>query len=117
MNRRNMLRMLPVLPLVALPTSTQDKIQEIDTRISYRRADYRLWVIGGTNRVCETCTNIHIVYTHGCVPIAMPSHYEGPGHSIQVTGDAVPHPATQDCTVQHDLAGMPQHQHHNYRWT
>jgi hypothetical protein len=123
MNRRRLLAMLPILPVVlavsASPLPVQAEPEPIDTRVSYRMSDYVLFEPEGCSNECRACGEDHVFWSHGCRPVAFrPSLLAGwPGRMVAVTPDAVPYAyASGLCAFNNNGAIPAPHQHHDFRW-
>lgn len=118
MNRRSLFKMLPALPLAVLPSTVEAKTVP-SNMLSFKLKDYRLWVHGQT-AACEKCGDTHLVYTHGCVPVAFPLDllFGTKSKILPATSDAIPLPVHMNCELGHSdsRAEREPHQHHNFVW-
>jgi len=105
MNRRNLFKMLPVLPLAMV----SDVDAGEDTRISFKLEDYVIVKPESASR-CRCCNQYHEYYTHGCVTVAFPKEqWAASGITYPVTKNSVPIALAQDCYLE-------PHQHNDFRW-
>lgn len=117
MNRRALLKVLPLAPAAVLlmPTAQTAKVDPIDTRPAYRLSDY--WVFDpGKPYPCRAHDVDHHAYTHGCQPAAFPRDLIAPHGSPGLrpaTADAVPVDVFRRCPTQ---SGDAPHRHNNFRW-
>lgn len=113
MNRRSLLKMLPLAPgAVLIPMAPV-----VDTRLTFRLSDYVL-VYLPEPRPCGECGKEQVFYSHGCTPVASSASTYRMERTCPATPDAIPYAIFDRCLAQATdrSAYYTTHPHPEFRW-